>query len=81
VLRRFVPREVAQAFSVDASAASGRFISELTACAKRVFGWNPDQLFGNALLTVPSGPLESARFKLREGRNETRTNAYTVYAH
>jgi transcriptional regulator with XRE-family HTH domain/Zn-dependent peptidase ImmA (M78 family) len=81
VLRRFVPHEVAQAFSVDASAASGRFISELIARTKRVFGWNPDQLFGNALLPVPSGPPGSARFKIREGRNETRATAYTVYAH
>jgi transcriptional regulator with XRE-family HTH domain/Zn-dependent peptidase ImmA (M78 family) len=81
VLRRFVPPEVAQAFSADASAASGRFISELVARAKRVFGWNPDQLFGNAVLAVPSGPFESARFKIREGRNEARASAYTVYAH
>jgi len=81
LLRRFVPRDVAEAFSVDASAASGRFISELIARAKRVFGWDPDQLFGNALLAVPSGPLDSARFKIRKSRNETRANAYTVYAH
>jgi transcriptional regulator with XRE-family HTH domain/Zn-dependent peptidase ImmA (M78 family) len=81
VLRRFVPREVAQAFLVDASGASGRFISELVARAKRVFGWNPDELFGNAPLGLPSSAIASARFKIREGRNEARANAYTVYAH
>src|SRR5260221_499668 len=81
LLRRFVPPEVSRAFSKDSNTSSGHFASELLSRAKRVFGWDGEDLLGAAPLSLGTRAVATARFKVRRRRSDQRVSAYTVYAH
>lgn len=64
--------------AIDSSGTSGLNLARQLSA---IFGWTPEQLYGQAPLLIDTSRLGTVKYKVRKGLNQTKLAAYTLYAH
>ena len=81
LLNRLLPADIATELDSEPSGAHGQSVNRAANVLSRIYGWQPDEIYGTGSLEFAGTASATARFKLPAGAPGRRLQAYVVYAY